>query len=209
MLVSRGFTPAFFGPATSTAEQSLTTITTAATDQHLEEILALQKCYHVRTLPADVQAAEGFVYVEHTLPLLRTMAAQSPQAIALADGHVVGYCLSLPLALQAEVPSLGPMFEHFGRCTYRGKSLREYRFIVGGQVCVDRAHRGQGLLARLYQQIRVAAPDYDLCVTEIAQRNVPSLRAHEKMGFETISTYSDGTDEWAIVAWDLSTPAAR
>ena len=49
--------------------------------------------------------------------------------------------------------------------------------------------------------------EYDLCVTEIATRNQISVRAHEKMGFEPISTYSDDREEWVIVAWDLSQPA--
>jgi RimJ/RimL family protein N-acetyltransferase len=47
----------------------------------------------------------------------------------------------------------------------------------------------------------------DLCVTEIATRNLVSIRAHEKMGFEIISRYADPGEEWVIVAWDLSHPA--
>nr|AIA11249.1 Acetyltransferase (GNAT) family [uncultured bacterium] len=186
----------------------MTAITIASTDQHLEEILALQRRYHTRTLSAEVQSVEGFVFAEHTLPLLRRMAAQSPQAIALSEGHVVGYCLSLPISLQAEVPALVPMFEQFRRCVYRGKPLSDYRLVVGGQVCVDREHRGQGLLARLYEQLRVSlGQDCDLCVTEIATRNQVSVRAHERMGFEIISAYNDAVEEWVIVAWDLSRPA--
>src|SRR5262249_62295092 len=115
------------------------TITVASSDQHLEEILALQRRYHARSVSEEVQSREGFVFAEHTLPLLRRMAAQSPQAIALFEGHVVGYCLTLPLTLRRELPALGPMFEEFGRCMYRGRPLSEHRFVVGGQVCVDRA----------------------------------------------------------------------
>ena len=185
----------------------MTAITIASTDQHLEEILALQRRYHARAVSAEVQSREGFVFAEHTLPLLRRMAAESPQAIAVSEGHVVGYCLSLPLSLQTEVPSLAPMFEQLRQCVYRGKPLSAYRFVVGGQVCVDREHRGKGLLARLYEQLRVSSgPDFDLCVTEIATRNRVSVRAHERMGFEIISTYSDPREEWVIVAWDLSRP---
>lgn len=186
----------------------MTAITIASTDQHLQEILALQRRYHTRALPAEVQSIEGFVYAEHTLPLLKRMAAQSPQAIALSEGHVVGYCLSLPFSLQAEVPALVPMFEQFRRCVYRSKPLLDYRLVVGGQVCVDRDHRGQGLLARLYGQLRVSLGQArDLCVTEIATRNQVSVRAHERMGFEIISTYTDAGEEWVIVAWDLSRQA--
>src|SRR5262245_18254924 len=181
------------------------TITVASTDQHLEEILALQRRYHARAVSEEVQSREGFVFAEHTLPLLRRMAAQSPQAIALSERHVVGYCLSLPPGLRTELPTLAPMFEEFDKCIYRGKPLSEYRFIVGGQVCVDRAYRGQGLLARLYGQLRAAlSPHGELCVTRIASRNRVSVRAHEKMGFEVISRYSDAREEWVIVAWDFS-----
>src|SRR5262245_35288720 len=118
------------------------TITVASCDQHLEEILALQRRYHARAISEEEQSREGFVFAEHTLPLLRRMAEQSPQAIALSDGHVVGYCLSLPSTLRWELPTLAPMFEEFGRCVYGGKPLSEHRFVVGGQVCVDRAFRG-------------------------------------------------------------------
>lgn len=186
----------------------MATLTIASSDRHLEGILALQRRFLARTSPKEQQAQEGFVFVEHTLPLLRRMAARSPQAIALVGEQVVGYCLSLHLSLRDEVPSLGPMFEQFDRCVYRQRPLRDYRFIVGGQTCVDRDQRGQGLMARLYDQVRVSLPfPCDLCVTEVATRNQVSMRAHERMGFEPMFTYSDGREDWVVVAWDLARPA--
>jgi GNAT superfamily N-acetyltransferase len=184
-------------------------VTKASTDEHLRQILQLQRRYHLRSTSAEAQAAEGFVYAEHTLPVLQRMAAESPQAVALGEGRVVGYCLSLPISLRAEVPALAPMYQQLGRCLYRGQPLSGYRFFIGGQVCVDREHRGQGLLQRLYEHLGlVLAPTHDLCVTEISSRNVVSLRAHEKMGFERMAAYSDETETWIIVAWDLTRPSA-
>jgi hypothetical protein len=181
------------------------TLSVASSDQHFQQILDLQRRYHAHSLSPEVQAEEGFVFAQHSIPLLRRMAAELPQAIALANDVVVGYCLSLPLSLRAEVPILAPMFDHFRRCTFRGHPLSAIRFFVGGQVCVDRAYRGRGLLARLYDHIRVSAPPgYALCVTEIAVRNKVSVRAHARMGFETISTYSDGREDWIVVAWPLT-----
>jgi GNAT superfamily N-acetyltransferase len=181
----------------------------ASSARHFEQILDLQRRYHASALSPDAQEREGFVFAEHSLPLLRRMSAELPQAIAVAgDDVVVGYCLALPLSLRNELPSLAPMFDQFGRCAYRGRPLSDFRFFVGGQVCVDRAYRGRGLLARLYEQARLSAPRiYDLCVTEIVVRNQVSLRAHERMGFETMSTYSDRSEAWVIVAWDLNHPA--
>lgn len=189
----------------STSEVS---VEVASSTLHFEQILDLQRRYHASALPPDAQEREGFVFAQHSLPLLRRMAAELPQAIAVANGTVVGYCLSMALSLRGELPSLVPMFEQFGRCAWHGRPLSAIRFFVGGQVCVDRAFRGRGLLARLYEQVRITAPaDYELCVTEIATRNPVSIRAHQRMGFETISRYSDGSEDWEIVAWDLSRPA--
>ena len=185
----------------------MTTIATAASDCELEQVLALQQRYHVRALTPEEQSAGGFVFAEHTLPLLKRMATKLPQAVALSDGRVVAYCLALCVSLRSALPQLAPMFEQFGRCRYKGRALADRRFFVGGQVCVDREHRGQGLMSRLYRHLRQSAPsEYDLCVTEVARRNEVSLRAHEKMGFETIATYSDGAQEWTIVAWELRGP---
>ena len=147
----------------------MTAITIASSDRHLEGILELQRRYHASAVAPEVQAAEGFVFAEHTLPLLRRMSAQSPQAIALSDDRVVGYCLTLPPSLKEELPSLMPMFEQFERCRWRGRPLSSWRYFVGGQVCVDRAHRRQGLLAGLYRCLGAAlGSDHDACVTEIA-----------------------------------------
>lgn len=184
-------------------------VTIAASDAQLEQILALQRRYTRQALTAAEQDAEGFVFVEHTLPLLRRMAAELPQAIAMDAGRVVGYCLSLAPALRPDVPSLEPMFTQFERCSYGGRPLARHRFYVGGQVCVDRPYRGRGLLRRLYEAARDALPaPHDLCVTEVATRNAVSVRAHERVGFRPISTYSDGYEEWVVVAWPLGDTAS-
>jgi hypothetical protein len=180
------------------------TVTVAASDEHLAQILELQRSNLPRALSLEQQNEEGFVFAEHDLPILRRMAAELPQAIALFQDKVVAYCLSMPLSLRDELPQLVPMFEQFSRCAYRDRPLSDFRFMVGGQVCVGRPHRGRGLLARLYHEVRRSLPEkYDLCLTEIAARNQVSLRAHEKMGFETIASYVADGEEWRIVAWDL------
>lgn len=180
------------------------TLEIAKTDQHFAQILDLQRRYHADALPPDVHAAEGFVYARHTASLLRRMTAELPQAIALDRGGVVGYCLAMPLSMRGELPELVPMFEHFARCTYRGRPLAGMRYFVGGQVCVDRAYRGQGLMGRLYQHVGQTAPAaFELCVTEVAVRNPVSVRAHLRIGFEEISRYSDGREDWVVVAWPI------
>ncbi|HXG64650.1 MAG TPA: GNAT family N-acetyltransferase, partial [Blastocatellia bacterium] len=146
---------------------------------------------------------------EHTVPLLKMMAAHLPQVIAVSNGKVIGYNLAMSVSMKNVMPSLAPMFTEFERSTYKGKPLSTYRFMVGGQVCVDKDFRGQGLLRRLYHEARDRLPaGYQLCVTEVAARNSISLKAHQKMGFEVVSSYHDGKELWNVVVWDLESAVA-
>lgn len=176
----------------------------ASTERHFEQILDLQRQNLLGARSEAEQMREGFVFAVHTMDLLKKMAAQLPQVIALCNDQVVGYTLAMPVSMRYEMPSLVPMFEAFEQCTYREKPLTTYRFMVGGQVCVARAFRGQGLLRRLYEEARNRLPSgYQLCVTEVAERNPVSLRAHQKMGFEVVGTYHDGKEQWHVVVWEM------
>lgn len=179
----------------------------ASSEQHFEQILQVQKQNLFSTISEEQQAQQGFVFAEHTIPLLKMMAAHLPQVIAVNNGTVVGYNLAMPVSMKNELPSLVPMFTEFERSQYRGWPLTTYRFMVGGQVCVDKDFRGQGLLRRLYHETRNRLPPgYQLCVTEVAARNSVSLKAHQKMGFEVVSTYHDGKELWKVMVWNLEHP---
>jgi GNAT superfamily N-acetyltransferase len=176
----------------------------ASTDQHFEQILRLQKQNLFSAISEEEQAQHGFVFAEHTIPLLRMMAAHLPQVVAVSNGMVIGYNLAMPVAMKNEMPRLAPMFAEFERSEYQGRPLVTYNFMVGGQVCVDKGFRGHGLLRRLYHETRNRLPaGYQLCVTEVSERNGVSLRAHQRMGFEVVNTYDDGKELWNVVVWDL------
>jgi hypothetical protein len=176
----------------------------ATTDAHFEQIIKLQKENLRNALTKTEQDTEGFVYTEHTIGLVKKMATLLPQVIALVDNRVVGYNLALSPAMKDEVTMLVPMFNEFENCTYRGKPLTTYQLMVGGQVCVDKPFRGQGMVSKLYREtIRRLPAGYELCATEISPANVRSLIAHQKMGFEIIASYHDGAELWDIVVWDI------
>ncbi len=176
----------------------------ASTDQHFEQILELQRQNLFSAISEEQQARQGFVFAEHTVPLLKRMAAHLPQVIAVSDGRVAGYNLAMHVSLKSEMPRLVPMFTEFERSQYRGRPLTAYNFMVGGQICVDKDFRGRGLLRRLYHETRNRLPPgYQLCVTEVSVRNGISLEAHLRMGFDVVSTYHDGRELWKVVVWDL------
>ena len=73
-----------------------------------------------------------------------------------------------------------------------------------GQVCVDKAWRGQGILDHCYATYREQYRNkYDFAITEIAGGNLRSLKAHRRIGFKEINKYvSPDKTEWIVVLWD-------
>ena len=164
----------------------------AESDRDLEGILALQRASRAPT-------SDGFVTVQHTLAILQAMHALAPSVVARDDrGDVVGYALVMPRETRALIPILEPMFAMIERLP-----IATARWYVMGQIAVAPSHRGTGVFDAMYAEHRARYRDrFDVLITEIATRNTRSMRAHARVGFATIETYRDATDEWALVAWD-------
>lgn len=175
----------------------------AETETELLQILTLQKENHVSLISPDVKKTEGFVTVKHDLNLLNTMNDLARQVIAVENGQVIAYALVMVKELKMDIPVLTPMFDMFKEINYKGGRLSDANFYVMGQVCVDKRYRGKGVFEMLYAKHReVYQSRFDLCITEVSSSNPRSMRAHEKVGFKTIHTFSDKTDEWNILTWD-------
>lgn len=178
----------------------------ATTPNDLNQILELQRLNHATTLSADDAARDGFVTVKHTLELLAKMNIAAPQVIAKDNGAVVGYALVMLRSFESMIPVLQPMFQRLSGIQREGKSITDHTFYVMGQICVDANYRGQGLFDGLYEKHRqLYSGDYKLCITSVATRNHRSMRAHERVGFKTVQTFRDATDEWNILVWEWNT----
>lgn len=169
----------------------------------LQQILTLQSANLMAGLSASEWQEQGFVTVRHTLDVLQKMHDAAPSIIIKDNDRVVAYALTMLRECSHMVPVLAPMFANFEKLSWKERPLNAQRFYVMGQICIDKDYRGRGLFDQLYQKHReVYSPRFDLLVTEIATRNKRSLRAHERVGFQTFNVYRDDTDEWAVVAWD-------
>jgi ribosomal protein S18 acetylase RimI-like enzyme len=75
---------------------------------------------------------------------------------------------------------------------------------------VSKDYRGQDLVQKLYGSFRdYYADQYTYCVTDVAQANARSFKAHKKRGFQVIDTLSYGGIGWDIVLWDWNKKAAQ
>ncbi|MGI9543556.1 MAG: GNAT family N-acetyltransferase [Cyclobacteriaceae bacterium] len=176
-------------------------------DSDLKQMLDLQKRNLARNLEAEELIDQGFVTADHSLELLAEMNLEGPHVIAKLGDQIVGYALVMTERFKMRLPVLVPMFNEIAAAIYKGKLLATYRYFVMGQICIDKPYRGKGVFRGLYKTMRKRfESDYDLVVTEISLRNPRSIRAHEKVGFETVHRYTSEVDneDWVIVVWDWS-----
>ena len=126
-----------------------------------------------------------------------------PHIIAKSDDKVIAYLLAMTSASKDNIPVLKPMFAIFDNIYFNNKAVSAYNYIVVGQVCVDKAFRGQGVLDNCYEAYERTFNDkYDFAITEIAVRNNRSINAHKRIGFSQLHSYTapDG-EKWSIVIW--------
>lgn len=180
-------------------------ISLANSDEQLQQILDLQALNHRSHVSEQQGSEQGFVTVQHQLPLLQQMNAAAPQVIALHQHKVVGYALVMPASFRHQIPVLQPMFDMIDHLLWHGTPMAQHPYYVMGQICVAEHYRSMGVFDALYHAHRQHyAAQYDWCITEVSTSNQRSMKAHQRVGFRTIHTYTDHTDEWNIVAWDWS-----
>jgi GNAT superfamily N-acetyltransferase len=178
--------------------------TTSQTDTDLQQILDLQKQNLPVALSQEEINREGFVTVSHSFEGLKKMNSYEQSLIAKENDKVVAYILAMTERSKKDIPILVPMFDVFNEIIYHGKKISEYNYLVVGQVCVAKEFRGKGILDQCYIEYKKRfSKKYEFAITEISQKNLRSINAHQRIGFETIHQYRDsGGVDWNIVLWD-------
>ncbi len=95
------------------------------------------------------------------------------------------------------------MINNLELINYKDRPLSSYTWYIMGQVCIKKNYRGKGIFKLLFQKHKeLYSREYELMITEISTANHRSQKAHEKVSFKTVYTYSDDLDKWNVVVWD-------
>jgi ribosomal protein S18 acetylase RimI-like enzyme len=169
--------------------------TIVATDDELLQVHHLNQQNLKQNLDKESLELEGFVNWLYSLELLKKMYRLSPSIIIKEERKVIGYALTTLKESEAFHPDLEIMFHNLETVQYKSKPLSSYHFYCMGQICVAKGYRGKGIVNMLYQKHKeVYSGLYDFLLTEISTGNHRSLKAHRKIGFKSIYTYSDSVD---------------
>ena len=180
----------------------------AKTSEELIEVLVLQQANLRKNISDEEATTQGFLMAEYDLAFLELLHKNSPGILAKVGEKVVGYSLVALPDTARHHPLLADLVENIERCKYDGKAVTNYAIVA--QLCVSKDYRGQNLVQKLYGAFRDHyANRYMYCVTDVAQANHRSLKAHQKRGFQVIDTLAYGGIGWNIVLWDWNKKAAQ
>jgi ribosomal protein S18 acetylase RimI-like enzyme len=169
----------------------------------IDQVLALQAGNLKQHLSAEEKSSEGFLTMQFTPGMLWALHELAPSVVIRDGDQIVAYAIVLLPEGRSLYPDLESMFVTLEKVEWNNRLLKETSFYVMGQICIAKEYRSKGLMTMLYNKHRELFRDkYDCLVTEISTSNLRSMRAHEKVGFQTIHRYRDYLDEWNVVLWD-------
>jgi hypothetical protein len=174
----------------------------------VQGIIDLQQANLKRNLSPEAIETEGFVTLEHSFDTMKRMNDAAPSIIAKDGDKVVGYAIVMLPEFKEDVPALIGLFENIDRTLYQSQPLAGLNYVIVGQLCVGLGYRGIGLVGRLYDYYRSKMiENFDMCLTDISAKNPRSRKAHERVGFQVVSSSFDETaqDTWELIVWDWQT----
>ena len=182
------------------------TVKLVSTDMELDQIAALSLANLATEISAETKAREGFVTWVYTASVLRELHRIASSVVAMDGDVLAGYALTLTADSEAVYPLMGDMLRRMHTVVYDGRPLSDYPCYIMGQICVAAPYRGQGVVGQLYEGHRASfGGAYDLLVTEISRANPRSSKAHAKVGFEVVETFTGPVQDWDMVVWDWRT----
>ena len=174
-----------------------------SSDAELDGIRLLQR-ENLRKLIGETEASkEGFLTAEYSMETLQQMHQFQPSIIAKDGDTIAGYVIITTKNSYGQHPLLDSLFDSIDALNYNDTPLKDVNYILVGQLCVGKAYRGIGLVQKMYNYYQQSlSNEYQYLITDVAQENPRSIKAHLKTGFEIIHTIEYGGIGWDIVLWD-------
>jgi hypothetical protein len=172
-----------------------------ATPADFEGILRLQH----QNLLANLQGedlSQGFLLMELTREQLHKINSELGVFVAVHDKSVVGYLMAETAEFAVGAPLIAHMLKRLKNVVIDDINL-SCCFFVYGPVCVDRQHRGQGILEGLFGIMKgTLSADYHFGIAFVSQLNLRSLQAHTaKLGMKVIDEFEFGGGRYNTLAF--------
>ncbi|WP_428232017.1 N-acetyltransferase family protein [Flavobacterium sp.] len=124
---------------------------------------------------------------------IQEMMSDMPQIIATINHEIVGFLLTTSQTVnnKRQVPIVDAM-----SASYAG-SPDSY---IYGPICVSEHQRGKGLAQLMFQELLKLEPNRE-GILFIKSDNLPSLKAHQKMGMHKVSSFNFNNADFDVYTY--------
>lgn len=168
-------------------------------------ILTLQNQYLYRYL-SEEERKNGFVTTPFTRLQIEEIIKQHGVFVAEnKDAQIIAYAFAGSWEYFSQWEIFNYMIARFPNLYFLGQPITTKNSFQYGPVCIDLPYRGQGLLNRLFEEMRVSfVKKYPISITFINKINVISEKAHtKKLGWEIIDNFAFNNNTYIGLAFDM------
>ena len=166
-----------------------------------EGILLLQHQNLKTTLQEDL--SQGFLSIEFTREQLHSINSELGIFVALQEKEVVGYLIAESIEFAIGSPLIAYLLKRLREFVHEGATLSACCLFVYGPVCIDKQHRGQGVLQELFRvMVQTLRGNYDVGVGFVSEQNPRSLAAHQgKLGMQVVDEFELGGNNYKTLVF--------
>lgn len=172
--------------------------------EDLPEILRIQAANLVSNLP-ETERSDGFLSVAFSSRQFEEMNRDIPMVVADLGTRLAGYLCSSTLEYSRSIPLLSHMTGLFPEASFRGRTLDHYRSFFYGPVCVDRPHRGEGVIEGLFSALKSRIQGtFDVGVLFVSRSNPRSMEVHaRKLGMTLVRDFRFDDRDFSLLAFEV------
>ena len=168
-----------------------------ATSNEAEQIFELQKKNLEKNLSLTEKQSQWFLSLDNSFEEIEDLINDHLVIVARDWGKIVWYRTIIPLEKAPRIDFEKPLLDASTNMEYLWRPLKDYKYCIMGQSCVDINYRGRKvseILKDLF--IEKFWWKFDFWICEISENNTRSMNVHiSKLGFKIIGNYDrNGTN---------------
>lgn len=177
-----------------------------ATMDDIDGILKLHNKYQIDSIKQE-DKKDGFVTTAFSKEQLRDIITQEQGIfLAIKNDKIIGYVMSASWQYWSKWSLFAYMIKNLSNLSYKGKILSTKNSYQYGPVCIDKNHRGSGVLETLFDfALDSMEKRYEVLVTFINKINTRSYNAHKnKLGLEVLQEFEYNDNLYYELVFDTS-----
>jgi hypothetical protein len=167
-----------------------------------EGILRLQHQNLLTTLQGE-DLSQGFLSIELTREQLHKINSELGIFVALQNKEVIGYLMAESIEFAVGSPLIAHLLKRLKDSLFEDIPLSSCSLFIYGPVCIDKQHRGYGILERLSSiMLHTLKGQYDVGIAFVSEQNPRSLHAHQvKLGMQMVDEFEFNGQRYRTLAF--------